>query len=229
MPARKIGTSRFYMRGTVASKKGLKAQDAESSLEQDFFTLLEFDRYVHRYIAQPFSIEWKDSSGKRRKYTPDVIVRYKDISSIFKPWLKTTIFEVKPHAILMRDWDESREKYKNATAWAREFGCIFRFITEKDIRTPYLDNARFLMRYKDWRNIEEDYALFHQRTLYTRTTIKEVQYSTPRKLMQIMADHEDLQAEMIPYIWFGVCVGFIKVDLSLPLNMNTPIAWVDSQ
>lgn len=224
MPARKIGRSRFYMRGNVASEKGLASQEAESSLEHDFLTLLEFDKKVHRYLAQPFTIEWKDSTGSMKKYTPDVLVKYAPFVDIKEPWLKTTIFEVKPIEILRRDWEELRPKYKAATGWAKEFGCIFRIVTEKEIRTPYLTNARFLKRYRQ-EDIEEDTELFKARYCHARDMMKKLKYSTPRELMLAMASYEDLQAEMIPYIWYLMLEGDIGADLTKPLNMNTPIYW----
>jgi len=51
MPARKIRPSRYSTTGYVPTVKGSKAQDSESSLEQDFFVLLEYDRRVERYVV----------------------------------------------------------------------------------------------------------------------------------------------------------------------------------
>lgn len=105
MPARKVGLSRFSLTGYVATAKAAKAQDAESMLEQDFLTLLEYDRNVARYLAQPFTIRWSDS-GRRRRYTPDVIVKYSFVAQQNDPHLRTTLYEVKPLEVLKRDWHE---------------------------------------------------------------------------------------------------------------------------
>ena len=100
MPARKIRPSRYSVTGYVPTTKGTKAQDAESSLEHDFLTLLEYDWRVERYVAQPFTIEWRDLTGTRRRYTPDVIVKYSFLAMREDSHLRTTVFEVKPRAVL---------------------------------------------------------------------------------------------------------------------------------
>ena len=56
-------------------------------LERDFLLTLEFDNEVVAYTTQPFSIKYSLDGGKRR-YTPDILAKYRDNS--FKS------FEVKP-------------------------------------------------------------------------------------------------------------------------------------
>lgn len=222
MPARKIGTSRFYMTGHVPSVKGIASQSAESSLEQDFLTLLEYDPRVERYVAQPFTIEWKDKLGKKRRYTPDVIVKYSYHALLHEPWLKTTIFEVKPREILTEDWAELRPKFRNAMGWAKEYGCVFHLITDKEIRTPYLDNVRFLKRYK---NLTIETSLYAARQQLVYETMRGLQQTTPKDLLNAMVKDEMLQAELIPWIWIAINMQRIGTDLNLPLNMNSTIWW----
>lgn len=76
MPARKIRPSRYSVTGYAPTTKDAKAQDAEPSLEHDFLTLLEYDQRVERYVAQPFTIEWRDTMGSKRRYSPGVIGKY---------------------------------------------------------------------------------------------------------------------------------------------------------
>jgi len=47
----------------------------ESSLERDFLLLLDFDPEVVLYEEQPVTINYHDDQGRRRRYTPDVLVR----------------------------------------------------------------------------------------------------------------------------------------------------------
>ncbi|MDO8206951.1 MAG: TnsA endonuclease N-terminal domain-containing protein [Gallionella sp.] len=222
MPARKIRPSRYSVTGYVPSSKGTKAQDAESSLEQDFLTLLEYDKRVERYVAQPLSITWTDSSGKRHRYTPDAIVKYSYSAMCDDPHLRTTIFEVKPRAILMRDWLELKPKLRSAIGWAKEFGCRFHLVTEKEIRTPYLANVRFLLDYYN-RHLPERQDLIAARQHLVIETLHKLKRTTPRDLLQAMTQNEQLQAELIPWIWNLLNMEFIGVDLTKPLTMVSPI------
>lgn len=222
MPARKIGTSRFYMRGYVPSKKGMQSQSSESGLEQDFLFLLESDSRVFQYVAQPFTIHWTDKNGVKRKYTPDVIVRHysEDPTEMHK--VRPIIYEIKPKAILKEQWQELRPKYKAAIAWAREFGCVFKIITEEQIRTTFLQNARFL---KQFREMHDEASISEPRRQVLVRTLRKLKTSTPKQLLDEITDDWQLQAELLPWLWNMIDCTYIGADLSLPLNMNSLIWW----
>lgn len=222
MPARKIGPSRYSVTGYAPTSKGTKAQDAESSLEHDFLTLLEYDRRVERYVAQPFTIHWRDKDGKKRRYTPDVIVKYGHGAILENPNLRTTIFEVKPLAVLKAEWEELKPKFRSAIGWGKEFGCLFHLVTEKDIRTPYLKNVRFLLDYRS-RNLPDRLDLISARQHLIATTLFKLQSTTPRELLQAMSSDPQHQAELIPWIWNLVNQECIGVDLHKPLTMASVI------
>ncbi len=222
MPARKIRPSRYSITGYVPSKKGVKVQDAESSLEQDFLTLLEFDPRVERYVAQPFTIEWRDAIGKKRHYTPDVVVKYSDLAKEKEPWLKTTVFEVKPINVLKADWKEFRPKFKSTIGWAKQYDCLFHVVTENHIRTPYLDNARLLLRFKShFFDVEPSLAGARQHHII-RTLVK-LGETTPNALLENLSADIWLRAELIPWIWNLVNQNIIGVDLHQPLTMKSKI------
>jgi hypothetical protein len=222
MPARKIRPSRYSVTGYVPSSKGTKAQDAESSLEQDFLTLLEYDKRVERYVAQPFSIMWTDASGKRHRYTPDVIVKYSYSAMRDDPYLRTTIFEIKPSRVLARDWQELKPRLRSALGWAKEYGCRFHLVTEKEIRTPYLTNVRFLLGYYN-KHLPERNDLVAERQHLVIETLRKLKRTTPRELLHAITHDEQLQAEMIPWMWNLLNMEFIGADLTKPLTMVSPI------
>lgn len=222
MPARKIRPSRYSMTGYAPTTKGTRAQDAESSLEHDFLTLLEYDRRVERYVAQPFTIHWRDKYGKKRHYTPDVIVKYGSSALLENAHLRTTIFEVKPQAVLRAEWGELKPKFRSAIGWGREFGCLFHLVTENEIRTPYLKNARFLLDYRS-RNLPDRLDLISARQRLIARTLFKLQSTTPQALLQAMSTDPQQQAELIPWIWNLVNQEFIGVDLHKPLTMASDI------
>lgn len=222
VPARRIKPSRYSITGYVAATKAPGAQDAESSLEHDFLTLMEYDLRVERYLAQPFTIEWRDEAKRKRRYTPDVIVKYSFSAMQENPYLRTTLFEVKPQAILRREWAELRPKFRSAIGWAREHECRFRIVTEEAIRTPYLTNARFLLGYRS-RFLRDDPILNGERQHLILTTLCRLKQTTPRQLLDAMTPDRMQQAELIPWIWNLVNQQLIGVDLTQPLTMASSI------
>lgn len=222
MPARKIRPSRYSVTGYVPTTKGARAQDAESSLEHDFLTLLEYDRRVERYVAQPFTLEWRDTVGAKRHYTPDVIVKYSFRAMRTDPSLRTTVFEVKPRAVLKADWLELKPKFRCAIGWAREFGCRFHLVTEAEIRTPYLANVRFLLDYRS-RHLADHADLIGARQHLIARTLSKLGVTTPKALLETMTSDPQQQAELIPWIWNLINQEFIGVDLSRSLTMVSPI------
>lgn len=223
VPARKIRPSRFSVTGYVATTKAPGSQDAESSLEHDFLTLLEYDRRVERYLAQPFTIAWRDTESRKRRYTPDTIVKYSYSALQEDPYLRTTIFEVKPRAVLRRDWSELRPKFRAAVGWAREYDCRFQIVTDVEIRTPYLTNVRFLLGYRSRFLQGDDPYLNGARQHLILETLYRLKRTTPRLLIEATTSDVTLRAELIPWLWNLINLKQVGVDLTLPLTMSAPI------
>lgn len=222
VPARRIRPSRYSVTGYVASTKAPGAQDAESSLEHDFMTLLEYDQRVERYLAQPFTIQWRDEANRQRRYTPDVIVKYSFAAMRDDPHLRTTLFEVKPRAVLRRDWVELRPRFRAAVGWARNHDCRFHIVTEDEIRTPYLTNVRFLLGYRS-RFLRDDPHLNGERQHLILETLLRLERTTPRQLLDTITSNTAHQAELIPWIWNLVNQRLVGVDLTQQLTMTSPI------
>ena len=221
MSKRTIKPSHYSFTGRVPSAKNRNSRQAESQLEQDFLVLLEFQKDVARFGVQPITIRWMGVKGRIERYTPDVVVFYHtrmDSKPIYLP----TLFEVKPYAILKRDWTLLRPKYRAATSWARERDFRFKLITDVQIRTPYLQNVRFLSRYSEgvlWSNGHWD----AHRHISLRETLRKLGTSTPSYLLDAITNCKNVQLELIPILWQMMHIGVIAADLTKPLNMNTPI------
>lgn len=211
MPVRKIPKSYLNVTGVAAYKKAIGAAEFESTLERDFLTLLEFDPNVISFEVQPVMIEWNDDRGKRRTYTPDTLVHYIDHT------IKPTIFEVKPRNILKRKWADLRPKFKAAVHYAKQHELRFRIITDKEIRTTYLDNARFLLSFvRRGTQVEA-----HTDMLVD--SLRAQGGSTPAQLISSIFKDQWRQAELLPTLWYLIGTRQIEIDLDQPLNMNTPI------
>jgi hypothetical protein len=117
-------------------------QWTESELEAELVEQLNFSLHVVDIITQPI-IRYV-AGGKEHQYTPDVLVELNPDESGSPRYY---LIEVKRKKNLADKYAEFQEKFAAARECAaRNFG-EFRPITETEIRTPYLFNARFFNRY----------------------------------------------------------------------------------
>lgn len=220
MPVRKIPTNRCSLTGAVASLKNDRMVSSESSLERDFLVLLDFDRTVERYEEQPVRIEYRDASGRKHPYTPDVLVHYRKDIRGGQP-TQPILFEVKYRKDLFDNWREIKPKVRAGRAYARQQGWLFKIITEREIRTQYLESAKFLRQYlRIQPSIEEQDILIN--------TLRTLGPSDPESLL--LAIHKEVvkRAELLPALWHLLAVGKIYADLLQPLNMRSPIRVADA-
>lgn len=214
MSVRSIGMSHWGLTGQIASGKADNA-DFESSLERDFYLLLEFDRNVARFEPQPCEIRYQAIDKAQRTYVPDVLVEYR---RDFDParGMPHELCEVKYRADLREHWIRYRPKFRAAVKYARERGWRFRIRTEVEIRTPYLANARFLLRYREWRWDEGiETALLDRMALFRETDAQTLVASffwDPWK-----------QAELLPHVWRLVATRQLGADLTAQLTMTSRI------
>lgn len=208
-PARTIGTSRQYLTGQVSLDSG-KMASFESSLERDWLVVLDFDSAVRWIREQPFTIEYV-TNGKARRYTPDVMVEHEQGGTV-----RTIVYEIKPREILRSKWSLYRPRFKAAVHFCKEKGWRFKIVTEAEIRTPYLENAKFLRRY---RNLPEQKLICDQ-LLYT---FKALGATTPQALLAAAYWPKEDQMKAIPMLWKMITDGRVCAFLHEPLTMNSEI------
>lgn len=141
MPVRKIALGRRSLTGRLAGPAGTAAITFESSLERDFATLSLFNPDVASVEEQPVRIEYVEGATRRR-YTPDFLVRYHDSA---RPAL---LAEIKFQAELEANRKHMAARFAAAGEFAVQKGWLFEVVTEREIRTPCLENARFLLPYR---------------------------------------------------------------------------------
>jgi hypothetical protein len=76
MPARAVPKNYRNVTGQVYNSRTRSSSAFDSTLERDCL-LLDFDLAVDFYKEQPVTIEYCDSRDSLRRYTPDVLVRYR--------------------------------------------------------------------------------------------------------------------------------------------------------
>ncbi len=202
-PARRALTGRVALAGGGAA-------GYESSLERDWLIALDFDWRVTHIQEQPYTLGYV-LDGKARRYTPDILAEFDDGES---QW--SVVYEVKAQEDLRENWVAFRPRYKAAIADCRRAGRRFRIVTERDIRTAYVDNIKFLRRYKDL----PEQAMHRKALLYTFRALGE---TTPQALLAATWGDTERRMAAIPELWRLIANRTIAAALTVPLTMATPI------
>ena len=213
-PIRKIGLGRRALAGLIPSEKLEQGGIArfESSLERDFFVLLEFSSDVTRWDPQPVRLEVDGG----RPYVPDVLVTF------LPPGLMADngyqiLFEVKYRDELRNHWGEYKPKFKAAMRYAKSRGWRFKIITEREIRgTGLLWNAKFLLPYRLDIGPYEDELLLLNRLKLAGTT-------TPGDLLAQCSGDSWERARLLTTFWHLVSVRRIGIDLCQRLTMISAV------
>ena len=145
MAVRRIPKNHLVVTGAFASRKCAAMAQFESLLEKDYMLLLDFDERVETFEAQPVRIP---VPGVPQGYVPDVLVHFHadpDTGEIPPPLL----VEVKHTADLHRNAAKYAAKFAAARDYAAHQGWQFAIIDQTQIRTPRLDNLKFLRAYRE--------------------------------------------------------------------------------
>lgn len=222
MPTRRITRSPVKVTGTAPD-----GQQFESTLEEDFFVLLRFNPFVASFEAQGETVEWRDSEQKIRRYTPDVLVRYRADLAESANW-PPVLCEVKPDLNdksesprrrkppRKENEEENKMKWAAAERYAAQKGWGFKVVRESEIRTPYLDNARFLLR-----ALERTADSKHEPALLA--WIVERSSSVLGEWASILGTTLEARAEVLPACYRLIALRKVEVDLSVPLTLQSVV------
>lgn len=214
-PIRKIGLGRRAVAGMMPSDKQAEGGIArfESSLERDFYVLLEFNRQVTRWDPQPVRLAVQATG---RSYVPDVLVTYMD-DVRDQSTRRRILYEIKYRAELRTKWKEYRPGFKAARAYARSQGWEFKLITEREIRSGgLLWNAKFLLPY-----IHDEVSAGERGLLLKMLSSQGA--STPRALLDACSQDPWEKARLLNALWMLVATRVIATDLQVRLTMESEI------
>lgn len=213
MSVRSIRPNSRSLTGRMPAGKGRGEACFESSLERDLLLILEFDPGVAAYETQPLEIVYRDYELRRRRYTPDVLVSYEP--SVGR---KELLCEVKFLEDLRANEVGYRERFKAASLHARRYGWNFRILTEREIRTPYLYNARFLLEY---RHAQRRGECSESARVLLLESLRLIQNPTPQLVLDYIAKEPRVKAELQHTLWQLIASFDIQTDLSVNLNMRS--------
>ncbi len=219
--ARKIGLGRRSLTGMMTS--GAKVEGPgpfESALERDYFVLLEFDQQVSVWHPQPAEVTGPAAGRSgNQKYYPDVLVeRIETVNG--EPTQRAELCEIKYREEIFRKWVTLKPKFKACRRYARQRGWRFRILTEVEIRTPRLANAKFLLPYS---RRDTDWILEHQ----VMESVRALGETTIHQYMASLPGSQWDKAAVLPVVYYLICRGEIVANLDQPLTPQSPIRAVD--
>ncbi|HEX8495297.1 MAG TPA: TnsA endonuclease N-terminal domain-containing protein [Pyrinomonadaceae bacterium] len=215
MPVRKIPKSYQNVTGLTATDKSDEMTGYESRLEYECQKLLTFNTNVLKYEEQPVRIQFVSEDGKTHSYTPDILIHYRKDISPAKYW-KPLLVEVKSRRYLFKKWRELKPKFRAARKYTSEQKWDFALITDKEINTPYLNNAIFLLTFRRFPINETHNNLILQALDNLHETDLE------NLLQSISKDRGDI-ARLLPTLWKLVGNHEVGVNLDLKLTMRSRI------
>lgn len=199
--------------GKIISQKNDSIIEFESSLERDFIYLLEFNNDVCDYCEQPIKLS-KDNLF----YTPDFYINY------FKG--KNELVEIKYSTDLLINFEKYQRKFQLAREYCKENNLVFKVLTEVEIRNQYLENAKFLLRFRSNFNVGHQINSSHMHDVdLLMAKVIELKDTTFTELINQCCKTEAKKAELIHILWYLISIDKIKIDLNSKLSMNQKI-WV---
>src|SRR5215831_15121657 len=210
MPVRSIPKNSRSLTGKMIDSHTHTAVAFESALERDLYLLLDFDPSVAHFEEQPVTIAYQDPGGVKRRYTPDVLVHYIPALRGQRDH-RSVLYEIKYRDDLRTHWQEYRAKFKAARRYARSQGWVFRLITEREIRTPYLKNATFLRQYR--------YRSFDSRACHQMLAMLAGRGETePEALLALLSSDRWERVRLLPVLWHLLATRQVGADLTVPLT-----------
>lgn len=215
MPVRKIPKNYRSVTGWLASLKTGRSVAYESTLERDLFCLCEFDLRVRSFEEQPVRIEYRDESGRTRTYTPDALVHFHPRKR-GKQARRPLLLEVKYADEIASTWPELHSKVLAGRAYARERGWRFRLVSDRLLRTSYVRNAVFLLRFRS-------YPSDHAREILLQDRLRQLGLADAETLLAACYWHPLNRDELLPSLWKLVSEQKVGCDLTEPLTMTSPL------
>ena len=200
MPVRSIPRSHRSVTGrqTVVGQRSVAV---ESTLERDFVLSCQFYPSFVAIEEQPVAIPMPP----RRRYIPDFLVTWQD--------REPELVEVKYQQELADKAEILAPKFAAAKDYAQTQGWTFRVVTERDIRTPWLKNANFLLPFRH-RTVDPG--------MLTRL-INCLNHQDEMSAADLIAQARPAgdAGPALPALWQLVATFKVQTDLDQPLTMSS--------
>lgn len=208
MGVRKLKKSYISCVGYFKSYKNNKQLAFDSILERECFYYLEFDDEVISYDEQPFKMYY-ELNGSRTRYTPDILVTYKDGSQ--------KLYEVK-----YQDEIDSDEELQHKLSILKDEvpaqkQMPFEVLTDLMLDDVYMKNCTFLYKYAFLQKNDE---------LVTKISDAIKNQNAPtsvRALLESITTEQIEQLKIIPYLWHEVFKNSSLINMDEKITMSSII------
>jgi hypothetical protein len=215
---RTIPPSHRSITGSLPTRYPPRQLHYESKLERDFLILLEIDPGIETVVTQPITIDLV-VDGRRRRYTPDVLAVWWD--DVALPHGRSrVVFEVKPYAILKRDYADLAPKYRAARSYFAAKGVGFRVITDRSIYCARQANAALIgpaMR----RPLSQD-IISTARAILTYPGVESRSFGEVKRLLIADGLLRDTAQQALLHM---LGVGYLVADLDAPISDDMRMKW----
>lgn len=213
-PVRKLKPNNRSLTGWVSCRDG-RSVPFESSLERDLIIVLDFNLNTESIHAQPFTIDYVNDEGRNRFYTPDFLA----IKNRLDNSADALVYEVKYREDLRENWRKYKSRFKAARRYCRCEGMSFCLVTEREIRTPLVQTATFLRRYRTYQADEAtEIELIRGMKVFDK-----LEGCTPNSLLQASYAYQPNRAKAIAHLWRLMDSRRILFEEDVPLTMNSNI------
>ncbi len=172
--------------------------------------LQNFDPEVEWCTPQPLKMAYRGLDGEPHEHTPDVFVEWR--TDIKVRDARPLLVDVKYREAIHGAWREWRHLYRVMTNYAEDRGWRYKLLSEREIRTPRLKNANFLLPYLKRTSLPD----VEQRIL---EALKGVGETDPKTLMASLHPDKWEQAAMVPMLWKLMAERRIGFDEDTQLTM----------
>jgi hypothetical protein len=203
--------NRKTMRGLLPTGPGRDDYRYDSGLERSIVTL-ELFRPDPPIVSRPETLRYQDGCGKRRRYTPDILVV--ECNPITR--LRGRLLEVKGGDELQIGCETWRERYLAAQRWAQEKGYRFEVRTEGSIHADRLRNAREFLPYR-YRKVRLRAV---RALLATLEAMKRCRARTLIDAALVQCPHE---AELVEALWRLIADFHICFDIEQRFTLESEV------
>lgn len=192
----------------------LNGQDVklESELEINYSYILEFEKEIKFFFEKSFKVFFSEQENDF--FQPSFCVEYRDGKKEIILVLHTDEIDY--------NIDRALDKIELTKLICKKNNFSYKQITQIDIDTPKGWNCKFLHYY---RCPVHEINSFEISWIWDK--IKTIQKTTPREIIEIMANDKYKQAEFLYMLWHLISIYIIKFDINEKLSMNSQIWYND--
>jgi hypothetical protein len=130
--------------------------------------------------------------------------------------MRSLLCDVMTRQDVFENWATLKPRVRAAHRYAHGRKWQYQLLTESEIRTPYLENAKFLLPYC---RLETDWE--GSRPLLR--TLRELRQADPEALLAACATGDEHRTELTALLRHLVSIWQIGADLTEPLTMRSTI------